>query len=105
MITLEYIRQFRIFGYALFDLGISFLAVYLLAPLASKLFTKIHVQISRKSWLFLTIPIAVMVHLIFGKMTLMTKNFLDIHGHYFIKVVILLLLILGVKDIGLNKKK
>jgi len=104
MATIEFLRQFRIAGYAMFDLGASFLGIYLLAPLLSRLFLRFRVQISRKSWLLLTLPLSIVVHLLVGTMTLMTKNFLDVQGHYVLKIVILVLFILGMKDIKIIKK-
>jgi hypothetical protein len=104
MITLEYLRSFRFAGYALFDLSISFLGIYLLSPLLSKLFLKIGFKISRKSWLFLTLPLGIIAHLLAGSKTQMTKDFLDMHGHYILKITIVILAILGMKDIKMGKK-
>lgn len=105
MLTLEYIRQFRVFGYALFDLGVSFLGVYLLAPLLTKLFLMFGVKISRKSWLLLTLPLSIAIHLLVGTMTQMTRDFFDIQGHYVIKILIIGLLILGTRGITFKVKR
>ena len=105
MTPIEFLRQFRIAGYAIFDLGASFLGIYLLAPLLSRFFLKFRVQISRKSWLLLTLPLSIVAHLLVGTRTLMTKDFLDIQGHYVLKGILLALLILGIKDIKITKKK
>jgi len=99
METLEYLREFKIFGYAIFDLIVSFWGIYLIAPRLSKLFLKIWFKISRKSWMFLVLPIWILFHLIFWNITPMTRDFLDINDFYLIKIFIIVLLILWLKDI------
>ncbi|MBU0577776.1 hypothetical protein KKF73_04385, partial [Patescibacteria group bacterium] len=89
MNPIEFLRQFRISGYAVFDFVVAFLGIYLLSPLLSKIFLKLRIDIPRKSWLFLTLPIGIAVHLLVGEMTPMTKNFLDINSHYILKILIL----------------
>lgn len=104
MITLEYIRHFRIFEYAIFDLAVVFLGMYLLSPLLSKLFKKININIPKINWIFLTLPLGIIVHLIVGQITPMTKYFLDMYSHYVLKIIILLLFILGIRGIKIIKK-
>jgi hypothetical protein len=104
MIPIEFLRQFRLGEYAIFDLALAFLGIYLLSPLLSKIFLKIRIDIPKISWVFLTLPIGIITHLLFGKMTPMTRNFLDIHDHYILKIIIIGLLLLGLKDIKMVKK-
>lgn len=104
MTIIEFLRQFRIGGYAIFDFVASFVGIYLLSPILSKLFLKIKLQIPKKSWIFLTLPIGILTHLLVGNVTPLTKNFLDLQGHYILKLIILALLILGIKDIKVVKK-
>jgi len=104
MNPIEFLRQFRLGGYAIFDFAVAFLGIYLLSPLLSKIFLKLRLDIPKLNWLFLTLPISIIVHLLIGQTTLMTKNFLDIHGHYILKILILGLLILGIKGIKIIKK-
>ncbi len=105
MISIEYLRQFKFLDYAIFDLVLSFVGIYLLAPLLSKIFLKLRLKISKKSWMFLTLPISILVHIMVGNMTPMTKYFLDIQDHYVLKIIILGLLALGIKDIKIVPKK
>ena len=105
MISIEFLRQFRLGEYAIFDFAVAFLGIYLLSPLLSKIFLKIRISIPKQNWLFLTLPISIVAHLLVGKMTPMTQNFIDIHGHYILKVIILLLLILGLTSIRIVKKR
>jgi hypothetical protein len=99
MFIIDYLRQFKIAGYAIFDFTLAFVGMYFIAPLLTKLFRKMRLEISRKSWMFLTLPISVLVHLAVGNITPMTAGFFDIHGQYILKLVILILLVMGIKDI------
>lgn len=104
MNIIPFFRQYRIEGYAIFDFVLAFLGIYLLAPLLSKLFRKVGIEITRKSWMYLTLPIGVLSHLLSGHMTPMTQDFFNPSGHYVLKGAIILLLILGLKDIKKIKK-
>ena len=102
--TIEFLRQFRFAGYAIFDLAVSFLGMYLLSPLLTKLFLKINIKIPKLNWIFLTLPIGILVHLLVGKITPMTTNFLNTNSHYFLKIVVLMSLALGLRGIKIIKK-
>lgn len=102
--TIEYLRQFRIGGYAIFDFAVSYLGIYLLAPTLSKLFLKIGLKIQRKNWMFLMLPVSIVIHLFFGAMTQMTQDFLDPQGHFFIKIIVLGSLGLGLRGIKRVRK-
>ena len=100
MFTITFLRQFRIGEYAIFDFTVAFLGLALLSPLLSWLFSKIfRLEIPKKNWVFLTLPIGIATHLIIGPITPMTRNFFDPHGHYALKVVILGLVVLGLRNI------
>jgi hypothetical protein len=104
MNLVEFLRQFRIGGYAIFDFAVAFLGIYLFSPLLSKIFLKFSINVPKQNWLFLTLPIGILVHLLVGNMTPMTKALIDIHGHYILKIVILILLVLGLKGIKIIKQ-
>lgn len=104
MNPIEFLRQFRLGGYAIFDFAVSFLGIYLLSPLLSNIFLKVKIIIPKRNWLFLTLPISIVAHLLVGKITPMTKNFMDIQGHYILKIVIIGSLILGTNNIKIIKK-
>lgn len=103
--TIEYLRSFKIFGYAIFDLVLAFGFMILISPLLSKLFLKIGVRIPKRSWIYLTIPLSILIHILVGNITPMTANFLDINGYYILKIVVIIMLVLGLKDIRLVKNK
>lgn len=104
MISLEFLRQFHVSEYAIFDLTVAFLGIFLLSPLLSKMFLKIGVYIPKINWLFLTLPIGILVHASIGQMTPMTKQFFSWPGNFWLKVSILALLILGLRGIKIMKK-
>lgn len=99
MFNISYLRSFKILDYAIFDLAASFIGIYLLSPLLTKLFSLIHLNIPRASWLYFTIPLSIIFHIIFGNYTPMTKYFLDPSSHYVLKLFIILLIVMGIKNI------
>ncbi|MFZ4631783.1 MAG: hypothetical protein ACOYL8_01080 [Patescibacteria group bacterium] len=105
MNVLEFIRQFRLGGYAIFDLVVSFIGIYLLAPRLSKWCKKINLDVPRLNWVFLTLPIGLIFHFIFSAKTQMFKDFIDLNGHYVLKLIILASLILGLRNIKLIKNQ
>ena len=105
MQILEYLREFTIFDYAIFDLIVSFWWVYLLSPTLTKLFLKIWIEIKRKNWMFLVLPLGILFHIIFWNITPMTRDFLDLNDFYSLKILIIVLLALGLKDIKFINKK
>jgi hypothetical protein len=104
MHIIDFLRQFRLGGFAVFDFAAAFLGIFLIAPFLSKIFKKLGLKIPRRSWVFLTLPIGIMVHILIGKITPMTKEFLDSSGHYLLKVIIAVLFILGLVSIKRIRK-
>ena len=96
-VTFEYLRSFKVFGYAIFDIVSSFVGIALLSPLLTRLFRYIHLEIPFLSWIYLTLPIGILVHLIVGNNTPMVKQFLDPSGFYLLKIVVIVLCILAVR--------
>lgn len=103
MITIEYLRHFRLFDYAIFDLVVSFLGMYLLSGILSKFFLKIRIKIPKINWVFLTLPIGIVAHLLTWTMTPMTRNFLNLDNFYILKFIILFFLLIGFKNIRFIK--
>lgn len=104
MILIEFLRSFRFGQYAIFDLAVSFLGMYLISFPLSKIFLKFKIKIPRQNWLYLTLPIGIATHLLVGNITPMTKNFINLQGHFVLKLFILSLLILGLRNIKIIKK-
>ncbi len=103
MFNVTYLRSFKILDYAIFDLVASFIGIYLLSPLLTKIFLIFHLNIPRASWLYFTIPLGIIFHIIFSNYTPMTKYFLDPTGHYLLKLFIIALIILGISGIKIAK--
>ncbi len=99
MTTLEFLRSFHFFGYAIFDLILSFIGMYLISGRLSKLFLKINIIVPKMNWVYLTLPIGILVHILVGTYTPMVKDFLNLNSHYMLKLVILVFLFLGLGGI------
>lgn len=104
MITLEYLRSFRIFQLAIFDLAVSYLGVYLLSPLLIKLFEKLHLKTSKAQWLWLTLPLSIVIHLLAGQHTALTKMMLDSHSFYLVKAIVLGMVFMAFRKSKSNKQ-
>jgi len=103
MTTIEFLRQFRVGDFAIFDFAAAFLGIYLASSFLSRIFLKIKIKIPKRNWVFLTLPIAIIIHLLIGNITPMTRDFLDIGGHYVLKLVIIVSLVCGlwgIKRVG-----
>jgi len=105
MTTIETLRQFKIGEYAVFDFVVSYLFILLISPLLSKLFLKIRISIPKINWLFLTLPLSILIHVLVDNITPMTGDFLDPSGHYFIKFIIVVSFLLGLRGISIVEKK
>lgn len=99
MISIKYIRQFRIGGYAIFDLVFVYFGMYLLSPLLTRIFQKIGIDIPHKNWLYLALPIGILVHVLIGQITPMTKNFFNLNDNLILKIIIVLMVIMGLRGI------
>jgi len=98
-ITIDFLRQFRIGGFTIFDTAASFLGIYFLSPLLTKLFRFAGLEIPRKSWICFVLPLGILAHFLSGTETPMTKEFFDPSGYYLLKAIILILLVLGLGGI------
>jgi uncharacterized integral membrane protein len=101
MDVLNILRQYRIGPFTIFDVATAYLGIYLLAPLLTKMFSKIHINVSRVGWLWLTLPISVLFHLIFRQNTPFMKMLLNPHQfQFYLGIIILLFMIyMGLRKI------
>lgn len=104
MNIIETLRQFKIFEYAIFDFVVSFLGIYLASSWLSKIFLKMGIYVPKNNWLYLTLPFSILVHLVVGNITPMTRDFINLQGNYLLKILIIILLFLGLKGIKRVKK-
>lgn len=99
MDTLEILRQLRIGPFAIFDLALAYIGIYLIAPLLTKLFSRIHINISRAGWLWLTLPISVVVHLAFRQDTVLVRMLSNPQPSFYLVMIVLLgMVYMGLKD-------
>ena len=104
MMSIDFLRSFRILTYAIFDFVVALFGIYLLSPLLSKLFLKWKIIIPKENWLYLTLPLGILVHLLVGKITPLTRDFLNGESHYILKFLVVVLLFLGLKNIKIKNK-
>ena len=88
MEIISFLRSFRSGPFAIFDFAISYLFVYLISPYLFK----IGLKLSREQLLWLTLPVSILVHIIFGIDTPLTIMFLDPYGGYLVKISILFMI-------------
>lgn len=93
------LRQFRIGPFTIFDTALAYVGIFLLSPLLSRLFAKINISISRSSWLWLTLPIGVIFHLVLQVHSPFMKMLLDLNGFYIEKFVLIVMIYMGLKTI------
>lgn len=101
---ITFLRQPKIGSLAIFDLTVSYLGIFLISPLLTKLFSIFHLNISRSSWLWLTLPISVIVHLIVHQKTGLIKILSDPKQFQFYVAVVTLLFMsyMGLKSIRIK---
>ena len=97
MITIEYLRSFRIGEFAFFDFSLAYVGVYLLVPTLNKIILPTGRQLSRFQWVLLVLPLSIIFHLIFGNMTPLTKLAIDPSAGYGLKAILLIMLYFGLK--------
>ena len=101
---IEVLRQVRVGPFTLFDTLAAYVGIFLVSPLLSKLFAKFNISISKSNWLWLTLPIGVIFHLIFQVHSPFIKMLLDPNGNYLSKIVLIFMFFMGLKTIKRIKK-
>lgn len=101
---IETLRQFRIGPFTIFDVVAAYLGVFIIALAFYKLFPKVSSYIPVSSWLWLTLPIGVMFHLVLRIDTPYMIMLLDPNDFYIAKIVLLFMLFMGFKGIKFNNK-
>lgn len=91
MFSIEYLRQFRIGPFAIFDIISSYLGILILSPILSWVASRMNLKISTITWLWFTLPLAVIFHIIFRQSTPMMKMLTNL-GNYQFYIAILILI-------------
>ncbi len=73
MLSIEYLRQFRIGQFTIFDTLASYIGILILSPVLTWLMSKLHIKIPTSSWLWFTLPLSVAFHIIFRQATPLMK--------------------------------
>lgn len=102
MNLLTSLRQFRIGSFAIFDTVLGFFGMYLLAPLLSKLFAKLHLDIPKSSWLWWMFPISVVFHLIFRQDTPLMRVFSSTQGLLIASATLAFMIFMGARGCRRN---
>ena len=87
MNLLSQLRLFKIGPFAVFDTAISFIGIYLLAPLLSKIFRFMRLDIPLISWLWFVMPLSVVFHLVFAQQTPLMQLLSSSNGYVAIGVL------------------
>ena len=97
MISIEYLRSFRIGEFAIFDFALAYIGVYLLVPTLNKMILPTKRQLSRLQWLLLVLPLSIIFHLATGNITPLTELALDPGSGYGLIILLALMLYFGLK--------
>lgn len=100
---IEFLRQFRIGPFTIFDSAAAYIGIFLVSPVLNWVLAKMHLRISVIGWLWLTLPIGIIFHLIFNQSTPMMKMLLNPNGDYITKIVLVLMLFMGLRQVKIQK--
>lgn len=102
MISLEYLRQFKIEQFAIFDTVISYIGVLILSPVLTRLMSILKLKIPTSSWLWFTLPLSVLFHFIFHQSTPLMKILANYrHFQFYVAITVLFAMIyMGFKKIS-----
>ena len=92
MNLINLLRSFRIGPFAIFDFAGTYLLAYLIGPHLKK----IGIPLSREQFMYLVLPLSVLVHFLFGIETPLTEMILAPNEHYIWKGILILMIVLSV---------
>ncbi|MFZ3301530.1 MAG: hypothetical protein WA152_02345 [Microgenomates group bacterium] len=106
MFSIEYLRQFKIGPFAIFDTVSAYLGILLLAPLLTWLFSKVNLKIPVVSWLWFTMPLSVIFHFLFSQPTPVIKILTSPNQpQFYITLLMLLIMVyMGFRKISIIRK-
>jgi hypothetical protein len=99
MNIIDFLRQYKIGSFSIFDFALAYIGLFLLSPLIIKALHYFHIRITQMNIMWLVLPLAILVHVLVGQHTPMTKMFLDLHNYYFLKALILFMIYMGFKGV------
>jgi hypothetical protein len=99
MNIINYLRQFRIGPFTIFDFAISYIGIYFLSPYIIKLCAYFNIRITKINIMWLVLPASILTHIILKTYTPLTKMFLNISDYYFLKILIIYMIYAGLKGV------
>lgn len=91
MISLEYLRQFRVGPFTIFDTLASYIGILILSPVLTWLVSRLRLKIPTISWLWFTLPLSVIFHIIFHQSTPLMKILANPRqAQFYIAIIVLL---------------
>ena len=103
MFSIEYLRQFKVGPFAIFDTISAYLGVFLFAPFLVKLASKINLKVPVVSWIWLTVPLSVVFHILFKQSTPVIKILSNpnLPQFYVALLVLLIMIYMGFRKISI----
>ncbi|MBU1151775.1 hypothetical protein KJ632_03025 [Patescibacteria group bacterium] len=92
MNILDFLRSFRIGPFSIFEFAITYLLAFLIGPYLKK----IGIPLSREQFMYLALPLSVLVHFVFKVETPLTKMVFASNNYYIWKGVIVLMILLAI---------
>ena len=105
MDSISILRQYKIGPFALFDTALAYLGIILISPLLSKISSLVQVSIMKKSWIWLTLPLSILFHVLFNQNTPLTTMFMNPDDFIVVKIIVVSMAYMGIKDIKIIRKK
>ena len=102
---LAFLRQFRIGTFPIFDVVISYIGIFLIAPILTKIFLLLHLNIPRSAWLWWTIPIGVLFHVIFSQDTPLMRMLAHPTQVWPAALVLIVMIAMGVRQVSVVGRK
>lgn len=94
MISIQYLRQFRIGQFTIFDTVLAYIGMLLLAPILTWLMSKLHIKVPLISWIWFTMPLSVIFHVIFRQITPLIKLLADpMQIQFYIAFIVLVFMV------------
>ena len=99
MTIIEFLRQYRVGPFAIFDFTASFIGILILSPLIIRFFKLFNIKFTVSALMWLTVPLSIVVHILIGTHTPLTKMFIDPSGYYLVKIAIIFMTYMGLRGV------
>lgn len=93
------LRQYRIGPFPIFDTALAYVGILIISPLLTWLFSKIHVRIPWYSWLWFTVPLSVVFHILFHVNSPLMKMLFDLKTAIPVVIVLIVMMFMGGRSI------